>query len=135
MAVIDASVYVALVNEQEDAHEASISWFHKAVLSGESMVAPVIILAEVAAAISRGVGNPVLAHRTISQLQNSRIIRLQQVSAELGARAAAIAADYKIRGCDSIYVALAEQMGSVLVTLDGQQLERGTEVIEVRVPW
>ena len=43
-------------------------------------------------------------------------------------RAASIAAEYQVRGCDAIYLALAEQMDDYLVTLDRQQLERGAEV-------
>jgi predicted nucleic acid-binding protein len=49
-------------------------------------------------------------------------------------RAAGIAVEHGIRGCDAVYVALAEQFGDVLVTLDRQQLERGAAVAPVREP-
>jgi predicted nucleic acid-binding protein len=52
----------------------------------------------------------------------------------LAERAAEIAAEYKIRGCDAIYVALAEQLGEELVTLDNEQLTRSTAVISARRP-
>jgi predicted nucleic acid-binding protein len=52
----------------------------------------------------------------------------------LAQRAAAIAADHQIRSCDAIYVALAQQLGTELVTLDQQQLERGVAVVTTRIP-
>jgi predicted nucleic acid-binding protein len=60
--------------------------------------------------------------------------RSPPVSEALAARAAKIAARQKIRGCDAVYVALAEQPEMELVTLDRQQLERGVEVVATRSP-
>ena len=134
MAVIDASVYVALVNAHEAAHASSWAWFGQANFAGEPMYAPVILLAEVAAALGRGAGDPALAHRVVQQLLHSRVIELALVTTTMAERAAAIAADYRIRGCDAIYVALAEQLGDELVTLDRQQLERGRAVVVTREP-
>ena len=56
------------------------------------------------------------------------------VTEALAVRAAEIAAGQKIRGCDSIYVALAEQLEMELVTFDGQQLERAAAVVVTRTP-
>jgi predicted nucleic acid-binding protein len=39
-----------------------------------------------------------------------------------------------IRGCDAIYVALAEDLGTELVTLDRQQRERGSAIVPTREP-
>ena len=134
MAVIDASVYVALINAHESEHSSSWAWFGQAKAAQEPVVAPVILLAEVSAALSRGVGDPALAHRVVRQLLRSSVIELTPVTTAVAERAAAIAAGHRIRGCDAIYVALAEQLGDHLVTLDQQQLERGTAVAIVRKP-
>jgi predicted nucleic acid-binding protein len=45
-----------------------------------------------------------------------------------------IAAAHRVRGCDAIYLALAEQLSDCLVTLAVQQLERGSEVVATRKP-
>jgi predicted nucleic acid-binding protein len=58
--VIDASVYVALMNAHETDHANSWAWFQKAQAAGDPILAPVILLAEVASAISRGIGDPAL---------------------------------------------------------------------------
>ena len=134
MAVIDASVYIALINAHENEHGNSWAWFAQAKTAQETLIAPVILLAEVSAALSRGVGDSALAHQVVQQLLHSKIIELRPVTTTLAERAATIAADHRIRGCDAIYVALAEQLGDYLVTLDQQQLKRGAAVVVVRKP-
>ena len=134
MAVIDASVYVALMNVHEAAHESCWGWFDLAARLDEPIRAPVVLLAEVSAALSRGVGNPALAQRVVRQLLLTPTIELYPVTVGLAERAAGIAADCRIRGCDAVYVALAEQTGDVLVTLARQQLERGGTVVVTRRP-
>ena len=134
MAVIDASVVVALINTHEQEHASSWAWFERARQADELMVAPVIMLSEVAAALSRGAGDSSLAHRAIRQLARAELIELVPVALVLAEQAAAIAADHRIRGCDALYVALADLLSEPLVTLDRQQLERGAAVVTTRRP-
>ena len=134
MAVIDASVYVALINAKEKEHTSSWTWFEQAKNEQQTIAAPVILLAEVAAALSRGVGDLSLAHRVVGQLKRSRLIELVPVSLAIAEQAAVIAGDYRIRGCDAIYVALASQLEDCLITLDQQQLERAAAIVDIRKP-
>lgn len=134
MAVIDASVYIALINAHEPFHQGSWAWFEAARAAQEPIAAPTILLAEVAAALSRGVGSPQLAQRVVQQIQESGIIALYAVNQPLAAQAAQIAAEHLIRGCDAVYVALAVQLGEELVTLDQQQLERSARVVRTHKP-
>lgn len=134
MAVVDASVYVALVHADEPGHADSWAWLLDVQSRGEALRAPCILAAEVAAAISRGMTSPDLAHRIVQQLLSANVVELHPVSIPLAGRAAVIAADERVRGCDAVYLALAEQMGEVLVTLDRQQLERGANLVQTRPP-
>jgi predicted nucleic acid-binding protein len=134
MAVIDASVYIALVNTREREHASSWAWFERARATDESIVAPAILLSEVAAALSRGVGDPTLAHRVTQQLARSEVISLVPVTMVMAEHAAEMAADHRIRGCDAVYVALADRLGETLVTLDRQQLERVAALVTIRAP-
>jgi predicted nucleic acid-binding protein len=134
VAVIDASVYVALINAHEREHSRSWTWFEWAKAAQEPVVAPVILLAEVSAAVGRGIGDSTLAHRVVQQLLRSSVIELAPVTTVLAKRAAAIAADHRPRGCDAVYLALAKRLGDHLVTLDRQQLERGAAVVTARKP-
>ena len=100
----------------------------------EPIVSPVILLAEVAAALGRGLGDMELAHRAVSFLRRELLLELFPVTEALAVKASEIAAERRIRGCDAIYVALAKQLDMELVTLDGQQLERGALVVPTCVP-
>jgi len=134
VAVIDASLYIALVNSHEADHARSWAWLERAKASHDPVCAPSILLPEVAAALSRGVGDQALAREVAEQLARSQVVELIPVSLALAERAAAVAAEHRIRGCDAVYVALAEELGDVLVTLDQQQLERGAAVVASRGP-
>jgi predicted nucleic acid-binding protein len=124
MPVIDASVYIALLKANEAEHQSSWNWFRNACAAQQKILTPVILLAEVAAGIRCGVGDSQLADQATKQLESAGLIELVPVSLNLARRAAEIAAQHGPRGCDAIYVALAEQMGEPLITLDRQQLER-----------
>jgi len=134
MAVIDASVYIALINAKEVEHTSSWAWFEQATKEQQTIAAPVILLAEVAAALSHGVGDLSLAHRVVRQLNRSRVIELVPVTNALAEQAAVIAGAYRIRGCDAIYIALASQLEDCLITLDQQQLERAAAIVDICKP-
>ena len=84
--------------------------------------------------MSRGLGDVKRAHQAIQQLVGTSLISLTPISLPLAQRAAEIAADYRLRGCDAVYVAPAEQLGDELVTLDQEQLQRGGAVVTTRPP-
>ncbi|RMF06046.1 MAG: PIN domain-containing protein [Chloroflexi bacterium] len=134
MPVIDASVYVALLNRNEPAHPICWRWFEQAQLNQDVVAAPMILLAEVAAALSRGTNSPELAQAAVAQIVEQKLIELVPVTRDLGHRAAKIAAEYRIRGCDAVYVALAQLQNDRLITLDRQQLERGSAVVSTQRP-
>jgi predicted nucleic acid-binding protein len=52
----------------------------------------------------------------------------------LADRAADLAATARLRGADAVYAAVAQQYGTVLVTLDRQQLERLPPVVKTARP-
>lgn len=134
MPVVDASVIVSVVNPDEPYHNQCRAWLSTVLLSGEQIYAPAIILAEVGAALSRGKHDQGLAQRAISLLSQETLIQLQPLSVEFSRRTAVIAIEHQIRGCDAVYVALAEQLAAELVTLDNQQLERGGVIVVTKRP-
>ncbi|HVT56838.1 MAG TPA: PIN domain-containing protein [Thermoanaerobaculia bacterium] len=134
MPVVDASVCVALFNAGESAHAAAVAWFAAAGLGEEPIVAPVILLAEVGAALGRAGLDSVSSRAVVELLRGRRMLELFPVDEMLAARAAAIAAAHHIRGADAIYVALADQLAIALITFDRHQLERGPQVVETRMP-
>jgi len=134
MAVLDTSFFVTTVDVRDPLHSVAISWLEREGNDGKSLSAPWILAAEVGAAISRGLGDPALARKVVARLVNGDEVHLIPVDARLAARAAAIAIDHRIRGCDAIYVALAEALGEPLVTFDEQQSARAAGVVPVLRP-
>ena len=134
MAVLDASVVVALFSANEPHHAASREWLVQATAVAEPLIAPVVVLAEVAAALSRAKGDPALARQVIQLLGQGGLFELVPISLALAEQAAAVAISAQIRGCDAVYVALAQQLNQTLITLDHEQLARGTAVIRVQTP-
>ena len=135
MAIIDSSVYIALINQHEAFHEQSLQWFRQAIATRTPMSVPAIFLAEVAAAMSRGQNDPDLARRAVTFVRNSKYISLQPISVVLAESAARIAGELRIRGCDAVYVALALQLNQPLVTLDHQLAYRGSNIVHVIRLW
>ena len=134
MPIIDASVAIALLNAHEKDHASTWAWLESLQSAGESLAGPSILLAEVAAALSRGLGDPALAHRAVQELRGSGLIELVPVTLSMAERAATLAADHQIRGCDAVYVALAQVRGVPLITLDRQQRERVPPHIVAQTP-
>jgi len=133
MAVVDASVMVAR-SRRQDAHYIAASRFLNPLIQGVGFDAPTILATEVASGVSQAGADPSSAIRVQRWLMRHDRIRLHPVTRELASRAAEIAAWHGIRGCDAVYVALAETLGTELVTFDGQQRERGATVVPTRTP-
>jgi predicted nucleic acid-binding protein len=134
MSVVDASVFVAAVSSDETHHDQAVVWLNWALAETDTLDVPAIVLSEVAAAISRGQDDNDLAKRALNLLLGTDLIQIFPVTQEMANRAAEIGIEQRIRGCDAVYVALAEQLGTNLVSLDQQQVERGTAVIPTRHP-
>jgi predicted nucleic acid-binding protein len=133
-AVVDASVWVSRLVPQDVHHAASRRWLEEFTGQGGGIVAPVLLLPEIAGAISRRTGAPELAHRAVQQLQRLPTLRLVAVDRRLGQDAGRLAADLGLRGADATYVAIAEQLKIPLFTWDREQSDKAGKRIAVRTP-
>ena len=98
------------------------------------MIAPVLLLPETAAAISRGQNNLELARQfatTLQRLPNLVLIPIDQIMAQ---QALEIAALYRLRGSDSIYAATAQRFACPLITLDHEQHDRLASCLRTYYP-
>lgn len=131
---IDANVFVASARSGEPEHLTSIDFLTVLQAEGETVFCPSIVLAESSAAISRRTGDPVAAMALVSLVKNFAGLKLEAVSPQMAERAAQIAADYRLLGADSVYVAVAEQFSATLVTLDSTILQRASKLVIVTTP-
>ena len=67
----------------------------------------------------------------IQKLPNLILFPLDETITEL---AVDVAVKHRLRGSDSVYVAVARQQGTTLVTLDQEQYKRGSEAVPSQTP-
>lgn len=134
MFVVDASVHIADMRPAEPHHREARAFLDFVRQTGEEVYDPIIVLAEVAAGIARGTGRPGLARWLTGLLVRIPNFTFIPVDEPLGGLAAEIAAAHQIRGCDAVYVALAQQLAATLVTLDGEQRQRAPAAVVAQTP-
>ena len=130
----DASVWVAFFVAADVNYVASRNWIDSHTRASGMLVAPSILLTEVAAALSRRLGRPGLALQVVASLNRLTLLRIVQTDGKLMTEATDIAANYRLRGADAIYVAAARQLGITLLTWDTEQLTRPAAIITAVTP-
>jgi predicted nucleic acid-binding protein len=131
---IDASVFVNAFNPIEPGHAQSSHLLALLKDSGTPVIVPTLVLPEVAAAIARGRDDAALARSFAAALQDLPHLVFVPLDVMLAQRAAELAAQYRLRGSDAVYAAVALRFGSALVTLDRQQKERVAAAVATRLP-
>ena len=95
---------------------------------------PTLLLPEVAAAIGWGRQDADLAREFATTLSRLPHLVLIPLDTTLARQAADVAAQYRLRGSDAVYAAVALRFGSTLITLDREQRERVTSVLLTLYP-
>jgi predicted nucleic acid-binding protein len=134
MYCIDASVLINSEIEREKFHEYSKKLIQIIRDRGIMIIVPEIVLPEISSAIARGMDNHEKALEFVRELKQVPNIVFVPVDRELADAAARLAAEYRLRGCDSIYVAVAAMFSAKLISLDEQQLVRAPDCIDASTP-
>src|SRR5690349_7954965 len=131
---LDASVVMNAFNPAEAGHTVSLQL--QTVIQSQSIqvIVPTLLLTEVAATIGRVLGDAPRARDFAVRLSRLPYLRFVSLTRPLALEAANLAADYRLRGADAVYVAVARQFGTTLVTLDEQQRTRAAMSITIRTP-
>lgn len=122
--VTDASLWVARLVPQDTFHSLVRAWMDARRAAGEQLLAPSLLLAEVAGAISRRTGDHALARQALSLLEELPGLRLVAMDQALLGEAANLAAELGLRGADATYVAVATRLNLPLATFDADQRQR-----------
>ena len=131
---LDASVVMNAFNPAEAGHAISLQL--QTVIQARSIpvVVPTLLLTEVAATIGRVLGDAPRAGDFALRLSRLPYLRFAPLTRPLALAAANLAADYHLRGADAVYVAVARQFGTTLVSLDDEQRTRAATIITTRTP-
>ena len=131
---IDSSVFVSAAHPSEIGHAESTAFLAWVRNKRTRLFLPTLVMAEVAAALSRTGSDPGLAQQyalAVGQLPNTVMIALDE---GLARQSAAIGAQHRLRGADAVYLASAALFAAELVTLDREQLERGAAIVQTLTP-
>jgi predicted nucleic acid-binding protein len=132
--VVDASVWIRVLVSQDVHHVIRRQWRRQWVDDGGTFVLPLLLLPEIAGAVTRRTGNATLGDQAVTTLRRNPVIRFVPLDEQLARLAARHAAAFPLKGSDAVYTALAERFGLPLVTWDHEQLTRAAGRIRVRQP-
>lgn len=131
---LDASVVMNAFNPAEAGHAISLQLQTAIQAQSIQVIVPTLLLTEVAATIGRVLGDAPRARDFALRLSRLPYLRFVSLTRPLALEAANLAADYRLRGADAVYVAVARQFGTSLITLDEQQRTRAATSIPIRTP-
>ncbi len=134
LVVVDASLWVARLVPQDVFYESVKTWMAAQRADGVQFVAPGLLLAEVAGAVSRRTGDSKLAQQAVKTLSNLPDLRLVEMERSLAVKAADLAARLGLRGADAFYVAVADGLKLPLITFDDDQRTRAANCVTVLPP-
>ena len=120
MAVIDASVWVSLINENDKFFDKANGIFNSIISPSERISIPALALTEVAGVIKRITQDQEAAFDAVRFMESMKPEILFDFG-ELEPIATQIAINYSIRGADAYYLAVAVITRTPLYTFDQQQ--------------
>jgi predicted nucleic acid-binding protein len=131
---VDASVFLNAFNPYEKGHTDSQRLLAHMQTHALPIIVPTLLLPEVAAAICRGRDDATLAHAFAAALRRLPHVVWVPLDEVLAQQAVDVAAQYRLRGSDAVYVAVALRFGSALITLDQEQRDRTAGAVTARYP-
>ena len=134
MSVVDASVWVSRFWPDDAFHTTSRNWIVAATQSGQPLIAPTIMLAEVSGAIARRTGDRQLGYQIVQRIRRLPTLQLVAVNDSLGQFGAQLASEYQLRGANALYVATASRLQLPLISWDREQIDRAGELISTGTP-
>lgn len=131
---IDASVFVAAVRNTEPHYADSKNFLATLPAVNAEIFCPTLVMPESSAAIARRLNDADLAMLTVHLIVSQSGLQLVPITKTLAQRAAYIAVRQRLRGADSVYVAVAEESGATLITWDNEMLKRAPGVVTTITP-
>lgn len=132
MVVLDASVWVANLLDDEPKHLASRRWRYDRMSTGAGVVVPLMF--GVGSAVSRRRRSAADGALAVVRIRDEPLIEIRDAGRPLWDRAIDLTPRLHLRAADALYVTLAEVLGVPHVTWDQEILDRSADAIDVRTP-
>jgi predicted nucleic acid-binding protein len=134
MIVTDASIWVSIAYYNDIHRQATRVWLNEYLATNRGITAPTLLIAEVGGAVARRTGKSQFGHNAVKALTSHGFLRLIPIDQRLAATAAELAADYRLRGADALYVALAYSLDVPLLTWDQEQMAWVNKIVRAGPP-
>ena len=131
---VDASVFVNAFNPHEDGHTESLAILAAIQEHGDPLIVPTLLLPEIASAVTRASDDSAGAVQYADATVALPHLTMVALSLPMARQAAQLTAVYRLRGADSVYVAVARRYGTTLVSRDEEQRTRASAVITCLTP-
>ncbi len=131
---IDASVFISAALPSEVQFSDSDSFLNKIRLRPQVLHCPTLLIPETAASLARRANNAGIGQNSVQWVTLFPGMRLIPLDLARALQAAQIAATYRLRGADAVYVAVAQEFGTTLITWDAEMLTRGAQAVPVMTP-
>jgi predicted nucleic acid-binding protein len=131
---IDASVFVNAFNPHEKGHAESLAILAAIQERGDPAIVPTLLLPEIAAAVARASDDSAGALDFANATAGLSHLTLVTLTPTMARQAAELAATHRLRGADSLYVAVARRYGTTLVSRDEEQRSRGSAIVRCQTP-
>jgi predicted nucleic acid-binding protein len=118
MITVDACVWVSVLDSSDALHEASFE-FWKGIASKHTVVyAPSFVLVEVGCAVARRTQSDVNGRNVVAFMRKIPILKLVECDSTLINRAIMLGAQNLLCAADALYLAVAKQTKTHLITWD-----------------
>lgn len=134
MLTIGADVFVSARVLTEIHHSDSDGFLNRAVQKAIDIFCPTLVVPEVTSALARSSGDTRLARAAVSQIGSFPYLSLIELTEGRALLAAAVAVTQRLRGADAVYVAVAQEYGTTLITWDVELLTRGALSVPTMTP-
>lgn len=124
MITLDASVWVAGLDEADARCEPSMRFLAELQSSGTPIVIPDLALLEVGCAVARRRRDPAAGPAAVAALRGIPTLRILSAGRAIPEPALELGTRALLRAADAVYAATAHLTGSLLVSWDRELIER-----------
>ena len=121
-------------NPHEEGHLESLAILAAIQRDGDPIIVPTLLLPEVVSAVARATDDSAGALGYADATAALPHLTLVSITPAIARQAAALASTHRLRGADSVYVAVARRYATTLVTRDEEQHSRASVVVTCQTP-
>jgi predicted nucleic acid-binding protein len=134
MFTLDASVFLRRASPNDPDFAVCHDLLEVIKKRGVSLYEPMLVLAEVAGAVSRLFRDPMRGRLYADLLRDLPHTTYVPIDTTFSLEAEALAADYFLRGADATYAVVAQRYACTLVSLDDEHRLRLDRILTVQTP-